>query len=118
MSHPITEIVQFKLQPNAPFEEKMPEFTLLLQRQPGFMHLAWGRWVESPDNVQILLSSVSPLAPSHWDSIESHHRFEQSGADYAALGVIVKAVVAEPPVICHVNFTSANGLTIPSTSAA
>ncbi|OBT78267.1 hypothetical protein VF21_03045 [Pseudogymnoascus sp. 05NY08] len=54
----------------------------------------------------------------HWDTIESHHLFEKSGADYAALGVIVKSVVAEPPVLYQVNFKSDNGLTIPSTSAA
>ncbi|OBT95196.1 hypothetical protein VE01_07588 [Pseudogymnoascus verrucosus] len=108
MSQPITEIVQFKLQPNASIEDQMPEFTRLLQRQPGFLHLAWGRRVESPDNVQMLIN---------WDTIESHHQFEKSGADYAALGVIVKSLVAEPPVVYHVNFKSDNGLVIQSTSA-
>lgn len=58
MSQPITEIVQIKLQRNAAFEDQMPEFTRILQRQPGFLHLAWGCWVESPDNVQILLSNT------------------------------------------------------------
>ncbi|OBT57693.1 hypothetical protein VE04_02400 [Pseudogymnoascus sp. 24MN13] len=95
MSQPITEIVQFKLQPNASIEDQMPEFTRLLQRQPG-----------SPGDVGL-----------NWDTIESHHQFEKSGADYAALGVIVKSLVAEPPVVYHVNFKSDNGLVIQSTSA-
>lgn len=52
-----------------------------------------------------------------WDNIESHRLFEKSGADYAALGVILKSVVAEPPLVYHVNFKSDNGLVIQSTSA-
>ncbi|ELR03524.1 hypothetical protein VC83_03400 [Pseudogymnoascus destructans] len=109
MSQPITEIVQVKFKSNISIEDQMPEFTRLLERQLGFLQLAWGRWVESPDNVQMLLN---------WDTIESHHRFEKSGADYAALGVIVKSLVAEPPVVYHVNFKSDNGLTISAASAA
>jgi hypothetical protein len=53
-----------------------------------------------------------------WDKIESHHLFEKSGDDYAALGVIVKSFAAEKPLVYHVNFKPQIGVIASDTSAA
>ncbi|KFZ14308.1 hypothetical protein V501_03295 [Pseudogymnoascus sp. VKM F-4519 (FW-2642)] len=98
MTQPITEVVQLQLQPGAVIEELMSDFLRILQRQPGFQHLAWGRWEESPDNVQLLLN---------WDTIEAHRQFELSGADFAAVGEVLGPVLAKPPAMHHVNFKPA-----------
>ncbi|KFY00956.1 hypothetical protein O988_03012 [Pseudogymnoascus sp. VKM F-3808] len=98
MTQPITEVVQLQLQPGAVIEERMSELLRILQRQPGFQLLAWGRWEESPDNVQLHLN---------WDNIEAHRQFEASGVDFAAVGDVLGPVLAGPPAMHHVNFKTA-----------
>ncbi|KFX91312.1 hypothetical protein V490_05980 [Pseudogymnoascus sp. VKM F-3557] len=98
MTQPITEVVQLQLQLGAVIEERMSSFLRIMQRQPGFQQLTWGRWEESPDNVQLHLN---------WDSIEAHRQFELSGADFAAVGDVLGPVLAKPPAMHHVNFKTA-----------
>ena len=39
-----------------------------------------------------------------WDDLSSHHRFETSGADFAAMGALMGPLLASPPQMHHVVF--------------
>ncbi|KAK9385247.1 hypothetical protein V1515DRAFT_617504 [Lipomyces mesembrius] len=69
--------------------EPLRDIFEIFSRQEGFQRIRWGRW-ESTDKVQLLI-----------DSLESHRIFETSGADFEAVGSILRPVLAGPSSIPH-----------------
>jgi hypothetical protein len=67
MSSPVTEVVVFTFLPGVEIQKHIPSLLAIFQRQEGFLKLAWGKWEESEDKVQLLLSTYehtsAPLFP-------------------------------------------------------
>ncbi|KAK9489618.1 hypothetical protein V1508DRAFT_393238 [Lipomyces doorenjongii] len=96
MSSPVTAIVILNLRPGAAIEQSLRDIFEVFSRQEGFQRITWGRWEESAEKVQLFID---------WDNIESHRKFEACGADFQAVGGILKPVLVAPPSMYHVHFS-------------
>ncbi|RFU27481.1 hypothetical protein B7463_g8869, partial [Scytalidium lignicola] len=97
MTFPITEVVFLNLRSGANTDQSIYRLSEILHRQPGFQNLRWGRWKESTDKIQLLID---------WDDLVSHKAFEKCGADFAALGELLGPILAAPPTMHHVPWSS------------
>ncbi|KAK9243572.1 hypothetical protein V1506DRAFT_544075 [Lipomyces tetrasporus] len=84
MSAPVTAVVTLNLKPVAAIEQPARGISEIFAKQEGFHRLSWGRWEESPDKVLMLID---------WDHLESHRKFENSGADYKAVLGALKPIL-------------------------
>ncbi|KAK9241833.1 hypothetical protein V1506DRAFT_569328 [Lipomyces tetrasporus] len=96
MPAPVTAIVILNLKSGAAIEQPLRDILEIFARQEGFQRIRWGRWEESTDKAQLLID---------WDSLESHRKFETSGADFEAVGGILRPVLVGPPSMYHVHFS-------------
>ncbi|KAK9311568.1 hypothetical protein V1524DRAFT_403800 [Lipomyces starkeyi] len=96
MSAPVTAIVILNLQPGTAIEQPLRDIFEVFSRQEGLQRISWGRWEEAAEKVQLFID---------WDNLESHRKFEASGADYQAVGAILRPVLVAPPSMYHVHFS-------------
>ncbi|KAI5460987.1 hypothetical protein BGZ63DRAFT_464967 [Mariannaea sp. PMI_226] len=93
MPRPVTEVVILPFKPNTSPEEPIKSLKTVLSRQDGFLSMKYGCWEEDNDKIQLIIN---------WKDIAYHKKFEQSGADYDALGAVLGSVLAGPPTMYHV----------------
>jgi hypothetical protein len=51
----VTEVAILPVLEGAEITKPIEEFIALVAKQPGFQNALWGRQVEKPDNVQVLI---------------------------------------------------------------
>lgn len=118
MAQAVTEIVVLILKPDLEIEQPIRDFLRIVSRQPGFQCAFWGRFVENPDNLQLLIGLSIPRAVcsflsnttdcvqlTDWDDVESHIRFTQSQADFDAAGALLGPLLAGAPCAHHAQFS-------------
>jgi len=101
MPTPATEIAVLPLQPGTQVEDPSSEAGKLwksfgdsILSQEGVQRFYWGRQVESPDTVLLLVD---------WDSLESHQKFINS-PEYGPFVGSLGTLLASPPSLHHAHF--------------
>ncbi|KAG9191776.1 hypothetical protein G6011_10510 [Alternaria panax] len=100
MAGNVTEIVYLPMKPSLDLSsgeaKEVWESTLsTIAKQPGCQALYWGRQIENPDTVQMLVD---------WESIDAHKTFENTPAYQPFLSRIMEKLVVSKPTIFHVKF--------------
>ncbi|USP73439.1 hypothetical protein yc1106_00713 [Curvularia clavata] len=80
-----------------------------IMKQPGAKRVLWGRQIEDPDTVQMIIGMciVMVVHEKDWDSLESHQAFTQSPSYKPFIEKISEHFLAGPPNYFHVKFPAA-----------
>ncbi|KAI9760799.1 MAG: hypothetical protein M4579_001429 [Chaenotheca gracillima] len=99
MPTPITEVARLPFAPGSTFEDPSTptgqiwheEFLAVLQRQPGYQRLYYGRQIESPNEVLLMID---------WDSLDAHKAF-MSSTDYDPFVKHLLSILDGDPQLHH-----------------
>ncbi|EDU49368.1 ABM domain containing protein [Pyrenophora tritici-repentis] len=102
MSEPITEVAYLPLKPSLDLSsgeaKEVWQSTLrTIASQPGFKTGYWGKQIENPDTLQLVID---------WDSLSSHQAFMSSPAYTPFLETLGDKILGGSPTLIHISFSS------------
>ncbi|KAL1800735.1 hypothetical protein ACET3X_001077 [Alternaria dauci] len=116
MSENVSEVVYMSMRPalylsSGEAKEAWQSTLSTIAQVPGCKALYWGRQLENPDTVQMVVD---------WESIDAHEAFVKSPEYQPFISKIGEELITEEPKIFHVKFTadrstSDNPFTMPVT---
>ncbi|RMZ70146.1 nuclear pore complex subunit [Pyrenophora seminiperda CCB06] len=110
MSYPVAEVAYLPLKPSldlssGKIKEAWQSTLRTIASQPGFKTGYWGRQIENPDTLQLVIGK--------WDSLSAHQAFMSNSAYKPFLQTLNEKILDGTPTLLHIKFPADSSASTP-----